>query len=100
MTFGLVDQQCPGCVPVTSQCFVYGVHSPNKMIVGKMKFKLMWTTTEAQINARKPFEKLSMKMYAQMLSFTSAIPYKLSIWPIHRNRRYFSRFAGFLNTGS
>jgi hypothetical protein len=73
-TFGFVDQQLPGSVPAISQCFVYGVHSPKRMMVGKIKFKPMCTTTENQISALKPFEKLSMKMYAQMLSFTSAMP--------------------------
>jgi hypothetical protein len=61
-TRGVELQQEPGLVPATSQCLEYGVHSPNRMTVGKTKLTERWIATETQIMIRKVLEKSNMKM--------------------------------------
>jgi hypothetical protein len=61
-TRGVELQQEPGLVPATSQCFEYGVHSPNRITVGKTKLIPRWMTTETQIMILKGLEKSNMKM--------------------------------------
>jgi hypothetical protein len=62
MTRGVALQQEPGLVPATSQCLVYGVHSPKRMTVGKTTLMRTWITTEAQMMIRNILEKSNMKM--------------------------------------